>query len=236
MDTASFYKKQLEKYISDQRFILVGAAKSWMTGGSELIAKNLMDLGAQKVLMIVNESYLQNNISDFPRDCYIGIRVPGSNERDYLKQMATYFAAIDDNVVTLEQQLREYDPDHWAKVIGPAWLKGRELLGRKVIGHRPDQWTEFEFDKIGVDRFFDSVDVPRADSLVIEIKYFDLQDCWKRYDQGKGIVLVGEGNFVGGSGLLFVKSSNGETAVQQWLRNKSNSKFWGQYIKYGQIL
>ncbi len=133
MDTTSFYRKQLEKYIFDQRFILVGAARAWMTGGSELIAKNLMDLGAQKVLMIVNESYLQNNIPDFPRDCYIGIGVPSSNERDYPKQMATYFAAIDDNAVTLEQHLREYDPDHRAKVIGPAWLKEKELLGRSVL-------------------------------------------------------------------------------------------------------
>ncbi len=224
MDTTSFYKKQLEKYIFDQRFILVGAPKAWMTGGSELIAKNLMDLGAQKVLMIVNESYLQNNITDFPRDYYIGIKVPGSNERDYLKQMATYFTAIGDNAVTLEQQLREYDPGHRAMVIGPAWLKGKELLGRKVIGYRPDQWTEFEFDKIGVDRFFDSVGVPRANSLVVETKHFDFQDCWRRYDQGKGIVLVGEGKFTGGSGLLFVKNRNSVTVVHGWLRNKSISK------------
>ncbi len=224
MDTTSFYKKQLEKYIFDQRFILVGAAKAWMTGGSELIAKNLMALGAQKVLMIVNESYLQNNIPDFPRDCYIGIRVPSSNERDYLKQMATYFAAIRDNTVTIQQYLNKYDPDRRAKVIGPAWLKGKELLGRRVLGHRPDQWTEFEFDKIGTDQFFDSVGVPRADSLVVETKYFDFQDCWKRYDQGKGIVLVGEGNFTGGSGLLFIKSSHSVTAVYEWLRNKSISK------------
>ncbi len=224
METPSFYKKMLKEYIYDQRFVLVGAAKSWVTGGSELIAKNLMDLGAQKVLMIVNESYLQSDTMDFPSDCYIGIGVPSSNEWDYLEQMVTYFAAIRDNSVVLEQHMEKFDPDHQARVIGPAWLKEKELLGRKVIGHRPDQWTEFEFDKIGTDQFFDSVGVPRVDSLVIETRYFDFQECWKRYDQGKGIVLVGDGNFTGGCGLQFIKSSNNLNAAHQWLRNKSISK------------
>ncbi len=40
MDTTSFYKKKLKEYIYNQRFVLVGAAKSWVTGGSELEAGN----------------------------------------------------------------------------------------------------------------------------------------------------------------------------------------------------
>ncbi len=221
MNALSFYKRLLADYTRDQRFLLLGGLKTWNTGGTELIAKNLLNADEQKVLMVASQTDLQAVEPDFPDKFYVGVPVPQSNERDYFGQLATYFSAIHDHTRTIEKDLENFDPARTARIIAPAWLKDSKILGRKVMGYRRQQWTDFEFDRIGFDHVFDTAIVPRAETVVTLPDQFDLASCLQTLDRGNGIVLIADGVSTGGGGLLFVKASDSPAFVKDWLDKKS---------------
>jgi hypothetical protein len=84
-----------------------------------------------------------------------------------------------------------YDPDREALwMVGP-FIGTDPLLGREVVGGRPDAWTALE-DKLVADEIWDSVGAPHADSRVVAVDETAVREVVPDLDQGAGVVLAGD--------------------------------------------
>jgi hypothetical protein len=84
-----------------------------------------------------------------------------------------------------------YDPDRSALwLVGP-FIGTEPLLGREVVGGRPETWAALE-DKLLADEVWDVVGAPRAPSTVVRVDETEVRAAWSRLDAGDGVVLAGD--------------------------------------------
>lgn len=84
-----------------------------------------------------------------------------------------------------------YDPAAEAVwLVGP-FIGTAPVLGRDVIGGRPESWTALE-DKLVVDELWDAVGAPRAESRTARVDLAALRSASERVDRGAGVVWTGD--------------------------------------------
>jgi hypothetical protein len=84
-----------------------------------------------------------------------------------------------------------FDPRREALwLVGP-FISTAPLLGREVVGGRPDEWTALE-DKLRADEVWDAVGAPRAPSTVVGVDETEVRAAWAGLDEGDGVVLSGD--------------------------------------------
>ena len=88
-------------------------------------------------------------------------------------------------------QIEAYDPDRDAVWVVAPFVGTAPVLGREVVGGRPDAWTALE-DKLVVDEIWDSLGVPRAESRAVPVDVDALRPASALCDRGAVVVWAGD--------------------------------------------
>ena len=204
------YTDQVTRLIKQCRDAMrkIVADKKWITAtpilvGSESMAQELINLGAQEVLAIgcaegvrhttLEEEVLSKLIShcmnlSFEGDMMDGIR-GGEIALDHLNEQSL-------SLITT------FDPDLKAYAFRAIFSESEQLAGRHVFGSRPAHWQALE-DKIVIDDFWDQAGVKRAPSLCVDLNLESLERAYLKMNQGVGVVIAGDAKagFHGGATL-----------------------------------
>jgi hypothetical protein len=89
------------------------------------------------------------------------------------------------------EQLKRFDPNGEAVVLGGGFYDRDTLWGRPYFGGRAASWQALE-DKTAIDRLWDDMGVRRAPSLIVEPAIAALVAAAEELDVGKGTVWSGE--------------------------------------------
>jgi len=112
--------------------------------------------------------------------------------------------------------IETYDPDRSALwLVGP-FIGTEPLLGREVVGGRPEAWQALE-DKLLADEVWDVVGAPRAPSTVVRVDESAVRAAWSQLDEGAGVVLAGDARDGFNGGGEFVRWVAGEADLSRAL-------------------
>ena len=105
-----------------------------------------------------------------------------------LRRLDGILRALPDALV---RAVEAYDPDGTAVWLANPFVTTAPVLGREVIGGRPERWFALE-DKLVVDDLWDSVGVPRAASRAVPVDLARLRAVSADLDAGAGVVWAGD--------------------------------------------
>src|SRR3954453_20298684 len=89
------------------------------------------------------------------------------------------------------EAVEAYDPDGDAVWRVQPFVGSAPVLGRPVLGGRPEAWTALE-DKLVADELWDAIGAPRPDSRIVRVRADELRAASRDLDAGAGVVWAGD--------------------------------------------
>lgn len=169
----------------------------WITAtpvlvGSESMAAELVELGAERVLAIgcaegVRHDPLSEEITAKVSSHCLNLSFVG-DMMDGIRGGEGALDELDEESLTL---IDDFDPTGAAIALRTIFSSSDHLAGRRVFGARPPLWQALE-DKTIIDDFWDRAGVKRVASLTVRLTMDDLCKAYSQLNQGSGVVIAGD--------------------------------------------
>jgi len=113
----------------------------------------------------------------------------------------------------LSQELRQFDPEGDALVIGTPYVGLAAFAGRPILNHRRPSWVELE-NKTTIDALWDELETPRAPAIVLDPDLDALGRASALLDRGAGVVWSGDGPSINGGANYVRRVRTAEDAAR----------------------
>ena len=197
----SHYQTELQKVFANKRWIVA----TGIVIASINIAKELVQLGAQKVLAIgVTRGTGKIDITDDKIDI---INLDATAQADMMGAIRKGEELLGNLPQWVHHRIAQFDPHKRTKVIGNIFSTHSQIGGRQLLGARPKSWHALE-DKMLIDNLWDESGIERAPFEIVDIHRNTaveiIQNIAPKYDWGMGTVWVGDNRdgWHGGAKLL----------------------------------
>lgn len=170
----------------------------WITAtpilvGSEQMARELIELGADEVLAIGVAEGVRAKPQD-DESLPTGIKthcLKLSFEGDMMDGIRGAEGALDSLDAESLALIDRFDPERRAITMRTIFSSSDTLAGRRVFGARREDWQALE-DKTIIDQFWDDAGVQRVASVNVQLTLDDLRGAFAEINQGSGVVVAGD--------------------------------------------
>jgi len=159
---------------------------------AEAIAKQLISLGAERVLAVgvtegVRGSAEPEPCAELERLCLHGDLLG----LDYMNGIRGAERLLDQLNEEQLAQVERFDPQGEALVIRVIFSESDSFAGRRVYGARRASWMALE-DKLIIDALWDEVGIKRSPSMKSKLSLSELIEAAELLDRGYGVVIAGD--------------------------------------------